>query len=128
MGGEIGLSSGIGEGTTAFFSIPFRKPQYPNGSDVLDIDSIPDRLQSDASLSCRSSEAGVCTPPESPLDPEPRRRRSQSQSQRLLRRVGRRAKAGLELDLTDVPIEERKKRHVLVVEDSRAPTHALGFY
>jgi hypothetical protein len=108
MGGEIGLDSSIGGGTTAHFTIPFHKPQYALEDNSLDIESIPDRLQSDVSVSCRSSEAGISTPPDSPMDPN-----GISHPQRLLKRISRGALGGEELS-----VEERRKRHVLVVEDS----------
>ncbi|KAK3065882.1 hypothetical protein LTS18_002281, partial [Coniosporium uncinatum] len=50
MHGRIDLKSTIGIGTTASFTIPFNKGQYSeDGSPLVDISSIPDRLQEDMS-------------------------------------------------------------------------------
>lgn len=57
MHGRIQLESQLGIGTTATFWIPFNKPQFHDGNDVLiDIGSLPDRLQSEMSVSCSSSD------------------------------------------------------------------------
>ncbi|XMA18471.1 hypothetical protein WAI453_011262 [Rhynchosporium graminicola] len=57
MHGQIGLESSLGAGTTATFTIPFNKPQFHNGTAALiDIGSLPDRLQSEMSVSCSSSD------------------------------------------------------------------------
>ncbi|KAJ5037345.1 uncharacterized protein L3040_007521 [Drepanopeziza brunnea f. sp. 'multigermtubi'] len=57
MHGTIGLESSLGAGTTATFTIPFNKPQFHNGSSALiDIGLLPDRLQSEMSVSCSSSD------------------------------------------------------------------------
>ncbi|KAH8596584.1 hypothetical protein B0O99DRAFT_509494 [Bisporella sp. PMI_857] len=64
MHGKITLESSLGAGTTATFWIPFNKPQYQDGT-LIDIGSLPDRLQSEMSVSCNSSdyEQGLGTPP-----------------------------------------------------------------
>lgn len=72
MHGEISLESELGRGTKAIFWIPFNKPHFTTGgSSFLDIDltSIPDRLQSEMSVSGCASEhrSGTGTPPQSPL-------------------------------------------------------------
>jgi signal transduction histidine kinase len=57
MNGRITLESTLGQGTTATFWIPFNKPQYHDGdSQLIEIDALPDRLQSEMSVSCNSSE------------------------------------------------------------------------
>ncbi len=57
MHGRITLESTLGTGTTATFSVPFNKPQYHNGAmELIDIGSLSDRLQSEMSVSCNSSE------------------------------------------------------------------------
>lgn len=72
MKGRITLESTLGTGTTATFWIPFNKPQYHDGpGTVIDIGSLPDRLQSEMSVSCNSSEYEqvIGTPPvQSPVD------------------------------------------------------------
>lgn len=120
MGGSIGLSSSLGAGTTAYFTIPFHRPQYRNGclTQLTDISCLPDRLQSDVSVSCRSSDCGISTPPESPVDLAVKQRtRSTSHSTNLLKRVAPIPAAALAAEL-ERELEERKKTHVLVVEDS----------
>lgn len=64
MRGEISLESKLDVGTAATFSIPFHKAQYQSGSaPLVEIQSIPDRLQSDVSVSRASSEQdGPSTP------------------------------------------------------------------
>ncbi|KAK8175368.1 hypothetical protein IWX90DRAFT_464139 [Phyllosticta citrichinensis] len=67
MRGEIELESKLGHGTKAIFWIPFNKAQYqPEGTPLIDIGAIPDRLQSDVSVSCGSSEEPGGTPPMTP--------------------------------------------------------------
>lgn len=57
MNGQIALESSLGNGTKATFSIPFNKPQFRNGSSPLIDLGIPERLQSELSVSvCGSSE------------------------------------------------------------------------
>lgn len=56
MHGRITLESTIGSGTTATFWIPFRKPGKSD-SNLVRIDPLSDRLQSDMSVSGNSSEA-----------------------------------------------------------------------
>jgi len=72
MHGRIILESSLGQGTRATFWIPFNKPQYHDGAATLiDIGSLPDRLQSEMSVSCNSSEfdQAIGTPPvSSPLE------------------------------------------------------------
>lgn len=117
MGGSIGLASSLGAGTTAHFIIPFHRPQYQNGSAYPpDVSTLPDRLQSDLSVSCQSSDYGVSTPPESPVDPAIKQRaRSASNSQKLLKRITP------PLGPSPENAEERRRTHVLVVEDSTYP-------
>lgn len=64
MHGQITLDSTLGVGTHASFSIPFHKPQFRSGtSPLINLEPIPPRLQSDLSLSSRTSEHGSVTPP-----------------------------------------------------------------
>lgn len=65
MKGNIWLDSKLGQGTTATFWIPFSKASYQDdGSPLVNLESIPDRLQSDVSVSVGSS--GENTPPLTP--------------------------------------------------------------
>lgn len=71
MRGQITLDSSLGSGTKATFSIPFNKPHFASGpAPLIDIGSIPDRLQSELSVSGCTSEhdLGCSTPPHSPLE------------------------------------------------------------
>ena len=118
MHGDITLDSGLGTGTTATFWIPFNKPQFRNGvSPLVNIASIPDRLQSELSVSgCASDDRGSATPPQTPRDaagspPSHRHHRSRSQKVRT-------PPSGTTADQdTTLPEADRKNIHVLVVED-----------
>lgn len=73
MHGRISLESTLGNGTTAAFWIPFNKPQFQGGAGSLlvDLGSIPDRLQSEMSVSARGSNDDRQTgksPPQSPAE------------------------------------------------------------
>lgn len=119
MRGEIDLESKLGQGTTASFCIPFTRAQYQDdGSPLIDLASIPDRLQSDMSVSCGSSEDHA-TPPLTPrLSNGHMRRfhvRGESGQQQQLRwsLMGQ----SIPEHLMDLSEDERKKIHILVVED-----------
>lgn len=107
MRGQITLESTVGSGTTATFWIPFHKPQRRNKN--VDAVAIPDRLQSDLSLSCNSSEyenAMTATPPGSD---------GSSGLSGLRRRYSVRSSQSVEQEL---PRSERSAFHILVVEDN----------
>jgi PAS domain S-box-containing protein len=107
MKGQIWLDSKLGQGTTATFWIPFARASYSDdGSPLVDLASIPDRLQSDASVSVGSSEDH--TPPLTPRDSVNGHSRMQSFP------LG----GKLPDHLTSIPESERKNTHVLVVEDN----------
>ncbi|KAI1768168.1 hypothetical protein GGR53DRAFT_479253 [Hypoxylon sp. FL1150] len=114
MRGRIALESTVGNGTTATFWIPFNKPQVPQTDVVVDIGALPDRLQSEMSVSCNSSEHEhfMGTPPaelsQGPVD-RPRRARPKRPAN-LMSPFG--------LDGEDLPRTERAKIQVLVVEDN----------
>lgn len=102
MKGRIWLDSKLGQGTTATFWIPFSKAPYQSdGSPLINLDSIPDRLQSDVSVSVGSSED--VTPPLTPTI-------SSGGSLPLL-------KANIPDHLMSLSDSERPKVHILVVED-----------
>jgi PAS domain S-box-containing protein len=106
MKGQIWLDSRLGQGTTATFWIPFARASYSDdGSPLIDLASIPDRLQSDVSVSVGSSEDH--TPPLTPRDSVNGHSRMQSFP------IG----GKLPDHLTSIPESERKNTHVLVVED-----------
>jgi hypothetical protein len=110
MNGRIALESTLGNGTTATFWIPFNKPQYHDGATTLiDIGSLPDRLQSEMSVSCSSSdyEQVVGTPPtQSPMNPH--------RSHQKPRSISMTPPVPTELKLSPA---ERAEIKVLVVED-----------
>jgi PAS domain S-box-containing protein len=106
MKGQIWLDSKLGQGTTATFWIPFsRAPCQNDGSPLVSIGSIPDRLQSDVSVSVGSSEGH--TPPLTPklLDSD-----SRAHSFPLV-------KPNIPDHLLNLSESDRQKVHILVVED-----------
>lgn len=110
MHGGITLESQLGVGTVATFWIPFNKPQYHDGNALIDIGSLPDRLQSEMSVSCNSSDYDQVMgtpPPHSPMEAGARF----SQKPRSISMTPP-VPADLEL-----PMSERAKVRVLVVED-----------
>ena len=112
MNGQITLESSLGTGTKATFSIPFNKPQFRNGSAPL-IDLVPDRLLTMSVSGCTSNEErGSNTPPQSPHDSLGVDKPSQDGNH------GKPAAPSINANQqTDLLPAERKKIHVLVVED-----------
>lgn len=107
MKGKIWLDSKLGQGTTATFWIPFSKaPSQDSGSPLVNLESIPDRLQSDVSVSCGSSEGH--TPPLTPLISNGH---SRIQSYPLLN-------PHIPDHLMALSETERRNIHILVVEDN----------
>lgn len=114
MHGRITLESSLGNGTTASFWIPFNKPQFHDGaSPLVDIGALPDRLQSEMSVSCNSSDYAhdIGTPPKDGM-------------QSLFGQIGGHHKMRHSTSLTpsvpmdiELPMSERKKIEILVVED-----------
>ena len=107
MHGRIDLDSRVGQGTTATFFVPFTKIQGRRQSHLVQAGAIPDRLQSELSLSCNSSEhdqfLGYSSPSEGGfLSGQLPRRRSSTRAKKAE---------------SDLPQKERTKLHVLVVED-----------
>jgi len=117
MHGDISLESKLGNGTTAMFWIPFKKVEYmPSGSALVDIGPIPDRLQSELSMSCTSSEDRI-TPPITPSGlayPSAFRDRGGSGVAVARLSVTLHPPQDHRPSLSEV---ERKKIHVLVIED-----------
>ena len=111
MHGEIKLESTLGQGTTAIFTIPFNKPQYRGqNTPTIDLDTLPDRLQSELSLSgCGSENA---TPPQSP---NPSGRYDQHRTMKFTPR--RQSLSVNSKDEATLTPDERKAMHILVVED-----------
>lgn len=112
MNGQITLESSLGVGTKATFSIPFNKPSFGNGSAPL-IDLAPDRFFAMSASGCTSNEErGGSTPPQSPNDslgvehPFPNGNHGNMFVPSII--------PARETNLLPA---ERKKIHVLVVED-----------
>ncbi|EGX89909.1 autoinducer 2 sensor kinase/phosphatase luxQ [Cordyceps militaris CM01] len=108
MHGQITLQSTVGSGTTATFWIPFHKPQRRKARNV-EAGAIPDRLQSDLSVSCNSSEY------ENAVAGTPAGSDGSSGLAGLRRRYSARSSQSIEQDL---PRSERAAFHILVVEDN----------
>ncbi|RDA95531.1 hypothetical protein CP533_5431 [Ophiocordyceps camponoti-saundersi (nom. inval.)] len=105
MHGRISLESTVGSGTTATFWIPFNKPQGPRGAALVQSGAIPDRLQSEMSLSCNSSDyEQVASGSEPSSTLLPARRHS--------------VRTPPSADSPELPRSERAGMHILVVEDN----------
>lgn len=101
MHGGITLESTVGKGTTATFWITFNKPHGTATPSLAQAGAIPDRLQSELSLSCNSSEYEQIAAAETDGAGPPRRRLS--------------IRTPPEQEL---PRSDRAKIHILVVEDN----------
>ncbi|KAL9617143.1 MAG: hypothetical protein Q9160_008040 [Pyrenula sp. 1 TL-2023] len=70
MHGNISLESKLDQGTKAIFSVPFSKPAFQaTGAPLVDATALPDRLQSELSLSCNSSQRAGYLSPRSSANP-----------------------------------------------------------
>ncbi|ETI26524.1 hypothetical protein G647_03301 [Cladophialophora carrionii CBS 160.54] len=114
MHGTIRLESKLDAGTRATFTIPLKMPEYPVGSPTafLEVGSMPDRLQSDLSMSI----------PDSPRPESRRFERGASPLQSVadtnandIRRVGVSSQPATQSMEPELP---RDQIHVLVVEDN----------
>ncbi|KAK2749068.1 histidine kinase hhk6p [Colletotrichum kahawae] len=115
MNGNMTLESSLGNGTVATFWVPFSKPQGRQaGKPIVEIGSLPDRLQSEMSVSCNSSEFEqlINTPPASGESSQFLTDKHKSPSRRLSVRTPPAS------DEEMLPAAERAKIHVLVVEDN----------
>lgn len=112
MKGRIELQSAVGHGTTATFWIPFMKLQNPEMDRLVQIGPIPDRLQSELSVSCHSSEQDMYSPSISGVI------HNQIDGNRLPgRRRGTNLPSHLGPDNEQLSMPDRAKIEVLVVED-----------
>ncbi|KAK4984940.1 hypothetical protein LTR50_006280 [Elasticomyces elasticus] len=111
MNGQIQLESKLGVGTRATFWIPFKKAPYQGDDTLIDCASIPYRLQSEASVSCRDCD-NSSRPAVSKLQTQP----SQQWG------VSDRGSFATSRSTNDPPIDlteaERARVQVLVVEDN----------
>lgn len=108
MKGRMTLESQLGVGTTATFWIPFNRPQETQGKSLVRIDPLSDRLQSEMSVSCNSSEY------ESILNALP----GDMDKGRLSWRSSSLNLSASAIQETEMPLAERSKIFVLVVEDN----------
>lgn len=113
MKGRITLESTLGAGTTATFWIPFKRPHATCDDSDIRINAVPDRLQSETSLSRNSSEY------EQPIGTSP----GEVAGSRLDGNRTSRRNPSISLSATgspddDLPSAERARIHVLVVEDN----------
>ncbi|KAK4942253.1 hypothetical protein LTR10_018010 [Elasticomyces elasticus] len=116
MHGTISLDSKLDAGTKAIFTIPFKRVEYNAGytPDLLEVGMIPDRLQSELSLSMTGSSRddtrasrGLSTPGKAPTaSPAPLSEHRPSLTAQS---------SGQE---TPTPELDRDKFHILVVEDN----------
>ncbi|KAI0158235.1 hypothetical protein GGR57DRAFT_40244 [Xylariaceae sp. FL1272] len=108
MRGRIELESSVGNGTTATCWIPFMKLPNPERGTLVEIGPIPDRLQSELSVSCTSSDqdySGQQTGDSMHISPGKARRRNHLPSH-------------IVSDNENLPMAERAKIQILVVEDN----------
>lgn len=120
MRGDIWLESKLGQGTTATFWIPFNKAPYQDdGSPLIDLASIPDRLQSDVSVSCGSSEDH--TPPLTPKLYNGNAKLSQGRGDLQQSQMPPAVNLAIPDHLINLSESERQKIHILVVEDKCVP-------
>jgi len=119
MRGKISLESKLGAGTKAKFWIPFQKaPHQLEESPIIDIGSIPDRLQSELSISrTKSVENSAPSTPTAGWQPGHKREPSGSKTSGLPTWPAE--ESGLELSPA-----EREKVNVLVVEDNAVSQHS----
>ncbi|ORY57135.1 uncharacterized protein BCR38DRAFT_354844 [Pseudomassariella vexata] len=114
MHGRISMQSSIGTGTTATFWIPFNKVQGPRQSSLVEIGPLPDRLHSEMSASCNSSEYEhiIGTPSADLSASQLDVTRPPHQAKSINTSSPRPAKG------EDMPMSERANIQVLVVEDN----------
>ncbi|KAH6608932.1 histidine kinase [Trichoderma cornu-damae] len=110
MNGRIRLESNVGSGTKATFWIPFMKPTGARAPTLVEPGAIPDRLQSELSLSCNSSELEQPTSASQGSDGV-----ASASGARSRRRPSVRTPSPAEQEL---PLSERSQLHILVVEDN----------
>lgn len=110
MHGRMTLESVVNQGTTASFWVPFNKPHETQPSNLVKIQTIPDRLQSEMSVSCHSSEFDALgMPPNGDMGDTMSLDRNKAPLN---------LRGSLIRDEMDLSKEERADIHVLVVEDN----------
>jgi CheY-like chemotaxis protein len=116
MHGSIELESRLGSGTKARFWLPMKKvPEQNDGSPLVVLSTIPDRLQSDFSVTCGSSADVDATPPGTP----PARGGMLTRAASVSRSDGvLPAMPAIPEAYMNMSADDRGKIHVLVVEDN----------
>jgi hypothetical protein len=110
MHGRIQLDSVVDQGTTANFWVTFNKPHDTQRSNLVHIRSLPDRLQSELSVSCNSSEFDALGTP----IPGELLGSSLGKGKGGTRKTAHTPSASQE----ELAASERAKIHILVVEDN----------
>ncbi|KAH7027702.1 uncharacterized protein B0I36DRAFT_247629 [Microdochium trichocladiopsis] len=110
MRGRMQLQSSPGNGTTATFWIPFTKSTSPQNASLVEIGPLPDRLHSEMSVSCNSSDHDHGG---NPAVDGPYGNGAIARSYKGLMPV-----SPLGVRAEDLPRSERAKIQVLVVEDN----------
>ncbi|KAJ4397588.1 hypothetical protein N0V93_001820 [Gnomoniopsis smithogilvyi] len=111
MHGRMTLDSVVNQGTTATFWLPFNKPHDTQPSNLVKIEGLPSRLQSEMSVSCNSSDLdGLGTPHTGELMGSPLEKNKSSSPTKL--------RGSILADEMELSKEDRSNIHVLVVEDN----------
>lgn len=113
MKGTISLDSRLGQGTTATFTIPFRKPEFvAQSTPLVEVSAFPDRLQSELSISVGTTSTADGKTPKR-VSPPP----MQSPQSVASMRVNRASlPPGPSKEPSPEPEISRENVHVLVVE------------
>ncbi|RMZ83454.1 hypothetical protein DV737_g1559, partial [Chaetothyriales sp. CBS 132003] len=116
MKGDITIESKLGSGTTARFTIPFKKPDFPSGpmpAPLVEACTYPDRLQSEQSLSAGTSSTVDWKPARKAFPP--------ALYSKGLGSMKARHSSIVAPSVTSEPAEveiSRERVHILVVEDN----------
>jgi signal transduction histidine kinase/FixJ family two-component response regulator len=113
MKGRMAFKSTLGAGTTATFWIPFHKPRRGGEPNTVAIDSLSERLQSERSVSCHSSEYDQKLPPPSRVRGRPLADNSRSAWRHSASSLG-----AMGAPEEELPYSARANVHILVVEDN----------
>ncbi|KIW20936.1 hypothetical protein PV08_01515 [Exophiala spinifera] len=113
MHGKITLDSNLDAGTKATFTIPFKKVEYSANSstDLLDVALIPERLQSELSLSLTGSSRD---------ESRALSHASSATKMKLPLSLSAHARSGTDPGIAEESTEDidRRKFHILIVEDN----------
>lgn len=110
MRGRIQLDSVVGQGTTASFWVTFNKPNDTGSPQLVNIQSLPGRLQSEMSVSCNSSDFDALGTPVAGEIPGSPMGKGMPHRRKLTHMPSS--------SLEELSAADRAKIHVLVVEDN----------